>query len=195
MTRISDRIDGDFPMSWNTRTIVRRARDSSCSGKGSAWAGPPQIGNISPSGVQRGVAGEVTFSGANLAGNPRLIAPFAFRAEPVDPKRSSAGGLDGEADRRARRGARGLPDPRPDRRRTLESVPVRGRPASAGQREGRQQHLRGGPVAACAAAGRRGSGRGQRCRLLQVRRQEGTGHRGRRPVRPDRLGRGSRRSG
>ena len=36
-------------------------------------------------------AGEVTFSGANLAGNPRLIAPFAFRAEPVDPKRSNAG--------------------------------------------------------------------------------------------------------
>jgi hypothetical protein len=62
----------------------------------SAWpassvaAGTPQIGNISPSGVQKGAAGEVTVSGANLERSPRLIAPFDCRTEPVDPKRSSA---------------------------------------------------------------------------------------------------------
>jgi hypothetical protein len=51
--------------------------------KGSpALAAPPQIGNIAPFGVQRGVAGDVTISGSSLAGNPRLIAPFRFRTEP-----------------------------------------------------------------------------------------------------------------
>lgn len=55
-------------------------------------AATPQIGNISPLGVQRGVVSEVTISGANLAGNPRLIAPFAFHIDALDPKRSSAGG-------------------------------------------------------------------------------------------------------
>ena len=54
-----------------------------------AQAGTPQIGSIHPFGVQRGVASEVTIGGSNLAGNPRLIGPFAFRIEPVDPKRSS----------------------------------------------------------------------------------------------------------
>jgi hypothetical protein len=56
----------------------------------SVRAGTPRIGDISPSGVQRGIASEVTISGGNLAGHPRLVAPFAFRAEPVDPKRSGA---------------------------------------------------------------------------------------------------------
>jgi hypothetical protein len=56
-----------------------------------AQAGTPRIGNIRPFGVQRGVASEVTIGGTNLAGNPRLIAPLAFRIDPVDPKRSSAG--------------------------------------------------------------------------------------------------------
>jgi hypothetical protein len=56
-----------------------------------AMAAPPHISNISPSGVQKGVACELTITGANLAGNPRLVASFACRTEPVDPKRSSAG--------------------------------------------------------------------------------------------------------
>ena len=41
----------------------------------SAWADPPQINGTGPFGVQRGVATEVTISGANLAGNPQLVAP------------------------------------------------------------------------------------------------------------------------
>jgi hypothetical protein len=44
-------------------------------------AAPPQIAKIVPLGVRRGHATEVTVSGTNLAGNPRLIAPFAFRME------------------------------------------------------------------------------------------------------------------
>ena len=57
----------------------------------SAQAGAPQIKDIRPLGVQRGVASEVTISGSDLAENPRLFAPFGFRVESVDPKRSSAG--------------------------------------------------------------------------------------------------------
>lgn len=57
-----------------------------------AWAGSPQIANISPAGVQRGIACDVTIAGANLAGHPRLVAPMAFRLEAVDPKESSAQG-------------------------------------------------------------------------------------------------------
>ena len=55
-----------------------------------AQAGTPQIVGIRPFGVQRGVSSEVKIGGSNLAGNPRLIGPFAFRIDPVDPKRSSA---------------------------------------------------------------------------------------------------------
>jgi len=55
-----------------------------------AAAGAPQIGSIRPFGVQRGVSSEVTIGGSNLAGNPRLIGPFAFRTDPVDVRRSSA---------------------------------------------------------------------------------------------------------
>ena len=47
-----------------------------------ARAASPQIANIAPLGVRRGVANEVTISGSNLAGNPRLIAPFHFQVEP-----------------------------------------------------------------------------------------------------------------
>ena len=54
-----------------------------------AQAGTPQIGSIRPFGVQRGVSTEVTIGGSHLAGNPRLIGPFAFRTEPLEPKRSS----------------------------------------------------------------------------------------------------------
>jgi hypothetical protein len=57
-----------------------------------AQAGTPQIASITPAGVRRGEASEVTIGGTNLSGNPRLVAPFAMRVEPVDPKRSGAGG-------------------------------------------------------------------------------------------------------
>jgi hypothetical protein len=54
-------------------------------------AAPPQIGNIAPLGVRRGVVNEVTISGSNLAGNPRLIAPFTFQIEPLPaPAKSDA---------------------------------------------------------------------------------------------------------
>ncbi|MFI5458180.1 MAG: hypothetical protein ACHRXM_22320 [Isosphaerales bacterium] len=44
-----------------------------------AWSAPPQINNMTPLGGQRGVATELTISGSNLAGNPRLIAAFGFQ--------------------------------------------------------------------------------------------------------------------
>ena len=47
-----------------------------------ARSAPPQIGNLAPLGIQRGVVSEVTISGSNVTGNPRLIAPFRFRIEP-----------------------------------------------------------------------------------------------------------------
>lgn len=46
----------------------------------SARANPPQIKGITPLGIQRGVMTEVTINGADLAGNPQVIAPFAFEA-------------------------------------------------------------------------------------------------------------------
>jgi hypothetical protein len=57
-----------------------------------ATAAPPQIGNIAPLGVQRGVANEITISGSNLAANPRLIASFPFKIEslPVPAKSDPA---------------------------------------------------------------------------------------------------------
>ncbi|MBX6312654.1 MAG: hypothetical protein IRY99_07010 [Isosphaeraceae bacterium] len=47
------------------------------------WADPPQINGTTPLGAQRGVTTEVTINGANLAGNPQLVAPFALVAEPL----------------------------------------------------------------------------------------------------------------
>ena len=46
-----------------------------------AWSAPPQIDGIMPYGVQRGVTSEVSINGSNLAGNPRLVAPFGFRLD------------------------------------------------------------------------------------------------------------------
>ena len=46
-------------------------------------AAPPQITKMALLGVRRGNATEVTVSGSNLAGSPRLIAPFAFRIDPL----------------------------------------------------------------------------------------------------------------
>ena len=48
-----------------------------------ACAAPPKVTNLSPLGVQRGVATEMTVGGANFAGSPRLIAPFRFLIEPA----------------------------------------------------------------------------------------------------------------
>lgn len=45
-------------------------------------ADPPQITGISPFGVQRGVATEITVAGANLIGNPQFVAPFGAAIEP-----------------------------------------------------------------------------------------------------------------
>lgn len=47
-----------------------------------AWADPPQISNIVPYGVPRGVSTEVTISGANLADKPRLLIDAPIRFEP-----------------------------------------------------------------------------------------------------------------
>ncbi len=44
-------------------------------------AAPPKIGEIAPHGAQRGVATELSISGSDLAGNPRLIAPFPFKID------------------------------------------------------------------------------------------------------------------
>jgi hypothetical protein len=55
----------------------------------SVRAATPRIDNLGPSGVRRGEASELTVNGVALDANPRLIAPFPFRVEPFDPKRSS----------------------------------------------------------------------------------------------------------
>jgi hypothetical protein len=57
------------------------------------WAAPPQIKDTAPFGVQRGVATEVTITGANLGGHPTLVAPFDI--EEAAPVGGQAGG--GEA--------------------------------------------------------------------------------------------------
>lgn len=57
----------------------------------SLWAEPPTIGDASPFGVKRGEPVEVSLTGANLAGNPRLVAPFPFQVEALPPEKSSAG--------------------------------------------------------------------------------------------------------
>jgi len=41
----------------------------------------PKIGEIAPYGAQRGVATELSITGSDLAGNPRLIAPFSFKID------------------------------------------------------------------------------------------------------------------
>jgi hypothetical protein len=47
-----------------------------------AMAAPPQIKEITPSGIRRGEPSDVIVSGTGLAGNPRLVAPFHSRTEP-----------------------------------------------------------------------------------------------------------------
>jgi hypothetical protein len=46
-------------------------------------AAAPQIKDISPAGIRRGEPADVVVTGANLAGNPRLIAPFPLRSETI----------------------------------------------------------------------------------------------------------------
>ena len=76
-----------------------------------ASAAPPQIAKIAPLGVRRGFANEVTVSGSNLAGNPRLIAPFAFQIEPAAGSgQERRGQLENQVDRRGRRRRGGLSD-------------------------------------------------------------------------------------
>lgn len=60
-------------------------------GTPAARAEPPRITDAAPSGVKRGEKVEVTLTGTNLAGNPRLIASFPFELEPAAPERSNAG--------------------------------------------------------------------------------------------------------
>ncbi len=57
-------------------------------GTTSAFADAPQINGIQPLGVRRGARADVAISGANLLGNPRLVAPFAFTVAP--PKTAGA---------------------------------------------------------------------------------------------------------
>lgn len=57
---------------------------------GLAGAAPPHIDRTSFSGAQRGVAAELEIKGSNLSGNPRLIAGFAFQAEPISAKPGDA---------------------------------------------------------------------------------------------------------
>lgn len=46
------------------------------------WAAPPQINEITPFGVRRGEPSQIRIAGANLSGNPRLVAPFKFSVNP-----------------------------------------------------------------------------------------------------------------
>jgi hypothetical protein len=54
-----------------------------------ALAAAPQITGFSPFGLERGVASELTVSGSNLGGHPRLIAPFGFVPASPAPEGSS----------------------------------------------------------------------------------------------------------
>lgn len=74
------------------RSLAGLAALLSLSLSATTWAAPPQIKETTPFGVQRGVVTEVTISGANLAGHPTLIAPFALEeAAPVDGEAGGAG--------------------------------------------------------------------------------------------------------
>ena len=124
-------------------------------------AAPPKINNLSPLGVPRGVATELTFSGANLTGSPRLIAPVPFQIEPSSPPAKSDAANWKVRLTVAPGVAVGV---YPIRIQTDDGIsapfllPVGQLPPGRG--EGRQQQLRAGTGAARAARGRRGpSGR------------------------------------
>ncbi|WP_165231102.1 COG1470 family protein [Aquisphaera insulae] len=69
-----------FALASSVSSIVR--------GAGPGFA--PEVDRVSPGGVQRGVASEVVIAGSKLAGHPRLVAPFPFRSEALEPSRSNA---------------------------------------------------------------------------------------------------------
>ncbi|AGA29423.1 hypothetical protein [Singulisphaera acidiphila] len=48
------------------------------------WAAPPEIKGTTPFGVQKGMVTEVTITGANLASNPELVAPFPVVIAPSE---------------------------------------------------------------------------------------------------------------
>ncbi len=98
-----------------------------------AQAGAPQIKDIRPLGVQRGVGSEVTISGSDLAENPRLFAPFGFRVEPVDPKRSSAGSWTFKVSVAPETAVGVYPIRVQTDARIVESLPLRSGPACAGE--------------------------------------------------------------
>lgn len=56
-----------------------------------AWADAPQINGFAPAGLPRGVATEVMVTGANLAGNPRLVAPIPLQVDPPEKPEADAG--------------------------------------------------------------------------------------------------------
>jgi hypothetical protein len=53
-------------------------------------AAPPKVTDVAPCGASRGVMTELAISGSDLAGNPRLIAPFPFQLESPAPKSDAA---------------------------------------------------------------------------------------------------------
>jgi hypothetical protein len=55
-------------------------------GETPAVCAPPQINGTSPLGLRRGHSAELTITGANLAGNLRIIAPFSFKIDSPAPK-------------------------------------------------------------------------------------------------------------
>ncbi|QEH37554.1 hypothetical protein OJF2_61450 [Aquisphaera giovannonii] len=60
-------------------------------GRGAGPGSAPEVAAVNPCGVQRGLPSEVVVSGSRLAGRPRLVAPFPFRAEALEPSRSGPG--------------------------------------------------------------------------------------------------------
>ena len=164
-------------------------------GTSAALADAPQIGSIQPLGVRRGTAADVTISGANLLGNPRLVAPFAFtdgpaqdagrrpgevdlRAQPSPPRRPSASTSCGSGPRTACRTRSSSPSASSSRSRRRKTTAASRRPSRSRR--------------PCVVEG---TSAGHRRRLLPLPRQEGPADRRRRPVRPDRLGRRPARSG
>lgn len=57
----------------------------------SIFADPPQINDLRPAGIPRGVATEVTISGGNLAANPRIVTSIPLKVEPAAMPSTEAG--------------------------------------------------------------------------------------------------------
>ena len=74
-----------------TAAFVALALALDLAGLGGVSAAPPQLNDASPSGVRRGEDADLTFAGANLGANPRLVAPFGFTVDPKAPAGSDGG--------------------------------------------------------------------------------------------------------